>query len=117
MLDKNRNLVRANFRPMKKNLGFTDKCIRMTTSITISLLVFSRYITDGAALPCFLLAFALAVTCFRGVCPIYRLFRISTNRRLKEFDERYEFQRQETLIKNYLKNYQEVYSKMENGFK
>ncbi len=102
---------------MRNNLGLTDKTIRVTIAITIALLVFSSAVSGPLALGLFLFAFALVVTSFRGNCPVYRLFRINTNRNLNDKARYYEDQRNQTLLRNYLKNYQDGYSGMENGYK
>jgi hypothetical protein len=99
---------------MRNNIGITDKTIRVTIAITIGLLVFSSSISGPLALGSFLFAFALVVTCFKGSCPIYRLFGINTNRNLNDKARYYEHQRNQTLLRNYLKNYQDGYSGMEN---
>jgi len=102
---------------MRSNLGLTDKTIRVTVALTIGLLVFSRSIDGIPGLLCFLLAFTLVITCFNGSCPVYRLLRISTNKNLndKARDFEFEYQRSQTLLKNYLKNYQERYPDIEKG--
>ncbi|MBV9988851.1 MAG: DUF2892 domain-containing protein [Chitinophagaceae bacterium] len=100
---------------MRNNIGAVDKTIRLTVALTISLLVFSSYISGPRAVFLFLFAFGLVITCFKGNCPVYRLLGISTNRNLNDKARQYEYQRNQTLLKNYLKNYRERYSEMGNG--
>ena len=100
---------------MRNNLGFVDKTIRITIAITICLLVFSSSISGAIAVFSFLFAFGLVITCFKGNCPVYRWFGINTNKNLNDKARSYEYQRNQILLKNYLKNYQEGYAEMEKG--
>ena len=100
---------------MRNNIGATDKTIRVAIALTTSIFVFSRFITGPVALAGFLLALGLVITCFKGICPFYRIFRINTNKNLNDKARIYE--RNETLFKNYLKNYNERYSGIEKEFK
>jgi hypothetical protein len=102
---------------MRTNIGFIDKTIRLTVALIIYLLVFSSYISGSAALPLFLFSFGLVITCFKGSCPVYRLLGITTNKKLNDKARDFEYQRNQTLLKNYLKNYHERYSDIEKGFK
>ncbi len=94
---------------MRSNIGFIDKIIRVTLSLTIALVVFSQLITGTWAIALFLVAYMLLVTSFRGNCPFYRLTGINTNRNLNDKARIYQFhERNQTLLKNYLKNHQEM---------
>jgi hypothetical protein len=98
---------------MRSNLGLTDRTIRATIAITIGLLVFSKYVEGLPGLLLFILGFALMVTCFKGNCPVYRMLGISTHKNLNQKARDFEYRRNQTLLQNYLKNYEEE----ENEFK
>ncbi len=99
---------------MRNNLGTGDKAIRITIALTISVLVFSKAFVGTTAIVGFLFVMILMMTCFKGNCPFYKIFGINTNKNLNDKAKIYE--RNQTLLKNYLKNYQEGYSnKMENS--
>lgn len=100
---------------MRNNLGAIDKTVRIILVITILILVFNRFIAEPLSVFFFLFAMFLLNTCIKGNCPLYRLFRINTNKNLNDKARIYE--RNQTLVKNYLKNYQERYSGVENDFK
>ena len=102
---------------MRSNLGLTDRIIRATISLTITLLVFSRPVEGLPGLFLFIMGFALIVTCFKGNCPLYRLLGISTYKNLNDKARDYEYRRNQTLLRNYLKNYAEGYEQLENEFK
>lgn len=95
---------------MRNNLGSTDKTIRITIAITIAILVFGKFIIGAMSLLIFLFAIALVITCLKGSCPVYKFFGFNTNRNLNDKARIYErniYERNQTLLKNYLKNYQE----------
>ncbi len=100
---------------MRNNIGATDKTIRITIAFTISILVFSGFIAGPLSPICFLFAIALVLTCFKGNCPFYKILGINTNKNLNDKARIYE--RNQTLLKNYLKNYNEGYSGIEKEFK
>jgi hypothetical protein len=95
---------------MRNNLGTTDKAIRTTIAITIGILVFGKFIVGTISLGLFLFAIALVITCLKGNCPVYKIFGFNTNKNLNDKARIYErniYERNQTLLKNYLKNYQE----------
>jgi hypothetical protein len=92
---------------MRSNLGFTDRAIRLAIALTIGLLVFSKSVDGLPGLSLFILGFALVVTCFKGSCPVYRILGISTHKNLNEKARDFEYRRNQTLLKNYMKNYAE----------
>ncbi|NCI47391.1 YgaP family membrane protein [Sediminibacterium soli] len=99
---------------MRSNMSFVDKIIRMLVAIVISIIVFTKLIVGPVAIGFFIFAYILVLTCFRGRCPFYRLFGINTNRNLNDKARMYEYKRNQTLLKNYLRNYQERYPDMGN---
>lgn len=99
---------------MRNNLSAIDKTVRITLVITILILVFNRFIAEPLSVFIFLFAMFLLSTCIKGNCPLYRFFGINTNKNLNDKARIYE--RNQTLVKNYLKNYHERYSGVENDF-
>jgi hypothetical protein len=67
---------------MKKNMGPTDKMIRSVIGIVIAILYYSDIIDGVQAI--ILLGFAILVllTSFIGFCPLYKLLRINTNKKI-----------------------------------
>lgn len=100
---------------MRNNLGALDKTIRISVIITILVLVFNRIILEPFSVFFFLFAIFLLSTCMKGNCPLYRILGINTNKNLNDKARIYE--RNQTLLKNYLKNYHEGYSGIEKDFK
>lgn len=100
---------------MRNNLGALDKTIRISIIITILVLVFNRIISEPFSVFFFLFAIFLLSTCMKGNCPLYRILGINTSKNLNDKARIYE--RNQTLLKNYLKNYHEGYSGIEKDFK
>lgn len=66
---------------MKKNMGSTDKIIRILIAIAIGVLYFTKQITGTTAIVLGILAIVFLLTSFVGVCPLYKPFGISTNKK------------------------------------
>lgn len=66
---------------MKKNMGSTDKIIRVLITICIAILYLTKVITGTLAL--ILLAFAIIfmITSFISFCPLYVPFKINTRKK------------------------------------
>ena len=90
---------------MRNNIGYIDKTLRMLVVFIICGLVFSKLIVGVAALVLFLLAIILTQTCFKGSCPLYRLFRINTRRNLNDKAKIHE--RNQALLRNVNNNYRD----------
>jgi len=101
--------------PMRNNLGAADKTIRIIIALTILVLVFGKIVSVTASLFLFWVSIFLIGTCLNGRCPVYRFLRINTNRNLN--DKAGIYKPNQSLLKNYLKNYQEKYSGIEKDFK
>ncbi|HAF49015.1 MAG TPA: DUF2892 domain-containing protein [Anaerolineaceae bacterium] len=65
---------------MKKNMGSTDKIIRLVLAALIAVLYITNVIIGTWAIVLGILAVILLVTGLVGVCPLYKLFGISTNK-------------------------------------
>lgn len=63
---------------MSKNMGTTDKIIRIIIAIVIALLYFTGKITGTLAIVLGILAIIFVLTSIVGFCPLYALFGIST---------------------------------------
>jgi len=65
---------------MKKNMGITDKVIRILISIVIGILYFTHHISGVAGTLLLILAGIFILTSFMGTCPLYLPFGISTKK-------------------------------------
>lgn len=63
---------------MKKNMGSTDKTIRIIIAVVIAILYFTKAISGTAAIILGIIALALVLTSFMSFCPLYSLFNINT---------------------------------------
>jgi hypothetical protein len=63
---------------MKKNMGYTDKKIRVTVAIAIAILYFTGVITGDLGLVLLGLGVVFVLTSFVSFCPLYVPFGIST---------------------------------------
>lgn len=63
---------------MKKNMGNTDKTIRVLIAIVIAILYYTGVISGTLGLILALVAIVLLVTSLLGTCPLYLPFGIST---------------------------------------
>jgi hypothetical protein len=63
---------------MKKNMGTTDKAIRVLVAIGISLLYYFNIIEGTLAYVLMGLSIVFVLTSFISFCPLYKPFGIST---------------------------------------
>lgn len=63
---------------MKKNMGNTDRILRILAAIIIAVLYFTHIITGTTALILGLLAIVFVATSFISFCPLYLPFGINT---------------------------------------
>lgn len=68
---------------MKKNIGLTDKRIRILIAILIVVLYFTNTISGTLAIVLGIFAFVLALTSFISFCPLYLLFGINALKKMK----------------------------------
>ncbi len=72
---------------MKKNMGTTDKLIRVFLAIVILALILKGVLTGTAAVILGIFAAAFVLSSMLGFCPLYAPFKINTTRRnLKDTD-------------------------------
>lgn len=63
---------------MKKNIGNTDRIIRIVLAITLSILVATHVISGTVGIVLLLVSIALVVTSMIRTCPLYLPFGIRT---------------------------------------
>ena len=64
---------------MKKNMGNTDRIIRVIAAIVFSALYFSGTITGTFGIILLVLGAVFLATSFINFCPLYTLFGMNTN--------------------------------------
>ncbi|TDE05831.1 YgaP family membrane protein [Flavobacterium sandaracinum] len=67
---------------MKKNMGSTDKIIRITIAVIIAILYFTNTISGTVALVLGAFAVIFLLTSFISFCPLYSPFGISTRKKI-----------------------------------
>lgn len=68
-------------REMKKNMGTTDKVIRILVAVVVGVLYFTNVISGTLAIILGILAVVFVLTSFISFCPLYLPFGISTFRK------------------------------------
>lgn len=63
---------------MKKNMGSTDRMVRLVIAILIAGLYFSNILSGTIGLVLIILAVVFALTSFISFCPLYPIFGINT---------------------------------------
>ncbi len=63
---------------MNKNMGKTDKSIRIIVALVISALYFTHIIQGTIGIILLILGAVFLVTSFLGFCPLYKPFKIKT---------------------------------------
>jgi hypothetical protein len=66
---------------MKKNMGSTDKIIRIAAAVVIAVLYFTHVISGTLALILGAFAIIFIITSFISVCPLYIPFGLSTRKK------------------------------------
>jgi hypothetical protein len=69
---------------MKKNMGSTDKIIRIAVAVVIAVLYFTHVISGTLALILGAFAIIFIITSFISVCPLYIPFGLSTRKKNME---------------------------------
>ncbi len=64
---------------MKRNIGTTDKIIRLIIAVIVAGLYFTNVVTGTASIGLMVLAGVFLLTVFISVCPFYIPFGISTH--------------------------------------
>ena len=68
---------------MKKNMGTTDKAIRILIAVVIGVLYFTNIISGTLAIVLGILAVVFLLTSFINFCPLYLPFGINTSKKKK----------------------------------
>jgi uncharacterized membrane protein len=71
------NLIKI-IKDMKKNMGITDRVMRVIIAVLIVLLYFTKVITGTLGIVLIALSGIFVLTSFISFCPIYAPFGIST---------------------------------------
>ena len=66
---------------MKKNMGNTDKVIRVFLALAVAVLYFTNIINGITAIILGVLALIFIATSFISFCPLYYPFKISTRKK------------------------------------
>jgi len=69
---------------MKKNMGTTDKLIRILLAVVVAILYFTNTISGTVAIVLAVLAIIFVLTSFISFCPLYASFGISTKQKTKQ---------------------------------
>lgn len=69
---------------MKKNMGSTDKMIRLIVAALIIIMYYTGVISGTVAIVGGILALVFALTSFISFCPLYLPFGISTRKKDEE---------------------------------
>ena len=63
---------------MKKNMGSTDKMIRLALAVLMVVLYYTEVVTGTLGIVLIVLAAVFALTSFMSFCPLYTLVGINT---------------------------------------
>lgn len=63
---------------MKKNMGSSDRIIRLIIAVVVGILYFTNVITGTLGIVLFVLAAIFVLTSFISFCPLYVPFGINT---------------------------------------
>ncbi|MFB6318802.1 DUF2892 domain-containing protein [Saccharicrinis sp. FJH54] len=66
---------------MKKNMGATDKVLRVLIALTIGVLYFTNVITGTLGIVLLAVGVIFLLTSLVGTCPLYLPFGISTQKK------------------------------------
>jgi glucan phosphoethanolaminetransferase (alkaline phosphatase superfamily) len=69
---------KENFSIMKKNMGITDKVIRIIVALVIAVLFYMNIISGTLGVVLLILAGVFVLTSFISFCPLYTIFGLST---------------------------------------
>ncbi len=65
---------------MRRNMGSIDKILRLAAAVIIAAFYFTDHLNGAVGVLTLVMACALALTGLVRICPLYALFRISTDR-------------------------------------
>jgi hypothetical protein len=67
---------------MKANMGNTDKMIRILIAIALGILIYTNVVTGTIALVLGIVGAVFVLTSLVSFCPLYRVFGMSTCKRV-----------------------------------
>jgi hypothetical protein len=67
---------------MKANMGTADKLLRLLAAIVLILLFFTKQLTGTAGIIALVIAGVFLLTSLISFCPLYKLFGISTCKKI-----------------------------------
>ena len=67
---------------MKKNMGSTDKIVRIALAVIIAILYFTNIISGTLAIVLGIFAGIFIITSFVSFCPLYAPFGFSTRKKI-----------------------------------
>jgi O-antigen/teichoic acid export membrane protein len=70
-----------NFKAMKKNMGSTDKIVRIILAAIVAILYFTNVISGTLAIVLGALALIFVLTSFISFCPLYPILGINTKKK------------------------------------
>ncbi len=68
---------------MKKNMGSTDRIIRLALAVLVAVLYFSNVISGTLGIILLIFAFVFVLTSLASFCPLYPLFGLNTGKKTK----------------------------------
>lgn len=69
---------------MKKNMGLTDRSIRLLAAVLLGFVYFMDWLSGGWQSALAIVISVLALTAVVGICPLYTLFGLHTDRGRKQ---------------------------------
>jgi uncharacterized membrane protein len=69
---------------MKDNVGKADKIIRLILGVVLLVLFYAEIVSGYLAYGALILAVVFVLTSMVSFCPLYRLFRINSIKRVKQ---------------------------------
>ncbi|HEY8688857.1 MAG TPA: DUF2892 domain-containing protein [Chitinophagaceae bacterium] len=65
---------------MKKNMGSTDKIIRIILAVGLGVLYFTHVVTGGVGIALLVVAAIFLITSFISFCPLYSIFGLTSKK-------------------------------------
>ena len=65
---------------MKKNMGSTDKIIRIILAVGLGLLYFTHIVTGGVGIAILVVAVIFLITSFISFCPLYSILGLTSKK-------------------------------------
>ena len=69
---------------MKKNMGSTDKLIRLVIAVLLIVLYYKEILTGTLGIIALVVAFVFTLTSLISFCPLYTLFGMNTGKKTEK---------------------------------